>query len=326
MHAGDTFSAVDIDSSEVINVKRYLSAAGWALGMLVLILDGKTATAGASEGIQLCTQTLIPSLFPFFVLSAMLTGSLSGGGLLMAGILGGYPVGARNAANAHRAGLLTAGEAKRMVVLCNCPGPSFIFGVAAPMLGGAVHGFIVWISCLFSTLLLFLIFPKTRSIQTKTRPVSIQNALGDAIRSMAGVCGWVVLFRVLLSVLDRWLLWLLPGWARIGLYGILELSNGCIGLAGLETPVAVILAAGFVSFGGICVMLQTASVAEGISMGLYFPGKVFQSCVSMLVASFFCPGAISPALQIALIMLSAVMAFGFRKSEKRCGNPEVVIV
>ena len=36
-----------------------------AAGMLVLILDAKTALAGAKEGIQLCLYTVIPSLFPF---------------------------------------------------------------------------------------------------------------------------------------------------------------------------------------------------------------------------------------------------------------------
>lgn len=316
----------DIDSSEVISMKRYVSALGWALGMLVLILDGKTAMAGASEGIGLCIRTLIPSLFPFFVLSGMLTGSLSGGGLLLAGILGGYPVGARNAANAYRRGLMTRAEARRMVVLCNCAGPSFLFGVAAPVLGGLGGGMMVWICHLVSVGALYLIFPKTKPISCKCSPVTIQTALRDALHSMAGVCGWVVLFRVLLKILDRWVLWLLPGWGRLAFYGILEVSNGCLELGGLPQSTALILAAGFVSFGGICVMLQTAGAAEGIPMGLYFPGKVFQSCVSMLAASLFCPGAVSPAAQTVLLALAAVMAIGLRKSEKRCGNPEAVIV
>lgn len=307
-------------------MKRYWAATGWAAGMLVLILDGKTTMAGASEGIELCIRTLIPSLFPFFVLSAMLTGALSGGGILLAGILGGYPVGAANAADACRKGLISRREATRMVVLCNCAGPSFIFGVVAPAVGGPLNGMIVWFSYLVSILALYLIFPKPSQIPAPSKPVSIQTALRDAVRAMAGVCGWVVLFRVLLKILDRWVLWLLPEWARIGLYGILEFSNGCIALSGLEPSLAVVLGAGFVSFGGICVMLQTASVAEGIPLSLYFPGKVFQSCVSMLAASLFFPGAVTPAAQTVLLALAAALGCGFRKTEKRCGNPGAVIV
>ena len=44
--------------------------------LLVLILDGNTAIAGIREGIQICIQTLIPSLFPFFICSGLLTGNL----------------------------------------------------------------------------------------------------------------------------------------------------------------------------------------------------------------------------------------------------------
>ena len=42
-------------------------------GMLVLILDGKAALLGAQAGVELCLNTVIPSLFPFFVLSVLLT-------------------------------------------------------------------------------------------------------------------------------------------------------------------------------------------------------------------------------------------------------------
>ena len=44
-----------------------LACTAAALGMLVLILDSKTALAGAREGIDLCIRTVIPSLFPFFL-------------------------------------------------------------------------------------------------------------------------------------------------------------------------------------------------------------------------------------------------------------------
>ena len=49
-----------------------------ALGMLVLILDAKTALSGAAAGVELCIRTVIPSLFPFFFLSVMLTATLVG--------------------------------------------------------------------------------------------------------------------------------------------------------------------------------------------------------------------------------------------------------
>ena len=48
------------------------------LGMAVLILDSKTALTSARDGIQLCLQTVIPSLFPLVVLSGILNGAILG--------------------------------------------------------------------------------------------------------------------------------------------------------------------------------------------------------------------------------------------------------
>ena len=84
------------------------------IGLTVLILDGKTAIEGAHNGLEVCFHTVIPSLFPFIFLSSLLTGSLTGGTLihsnplrrlfripngseaiLLTGLLGGYPIGAK---------------------------------------------------------------------------------------------------------------------------------------------------------------------------------------------------------------------------------------
>ena len=303
-------------------MRKILAPLGWALGMLVLILDGKTALTGAAEGIALCMQTLIPSLFPFFVLSMMLTSTLGGGSLLLAGILGGYPVGAGNAAQAYRAGLLS--EAERMVVLCNCAGISFLFGVVSPILGSLRDTLMVWGAYLTSVLALWMIFPKTKTTHGPSKPLRLQEALWRAIRAMVGVCGWVVLFRVLLSILERWVLWLLPQWGQAVVYGVLELSNGCLFLRQIPDGLRCVLAAGFLGFGGICVMMQTASVAEGISLRLYLPGKLFQGVVSMLAASFLFPGSLSPAVQVILAVLAGVLGYILEKIEKRSGNPAAI--
>lgn len=307
-------------------MKRYLAPLGWAMGMLVLILDGKTAMAGAAAGLELCLKTLIPSLFPFFVLSMMLTGSLSGGGLLLTGVLGGYPVGAANAARLHRAGQLSRQEAERMAVLCNCAGPSFLFGVAGPVLGAPGAAVVLWGIYLLSVTVLWLLFPKSGRTPGVTQPIRLQQALTGSIRAMAGVCGWVVLFRVLIAILDRWILWILPDWGRICILGFMELSIGCLSLTEFQAGLRFVLTAGFVGFGGICVFLQTASVAQGLSLRYYFPGKLFQGALCILLASFLTPGALTPWVQFLLAVLAAFMVVILRKSEKRSGNPALVIV
>ena len=80
------FSCCCINSFEVMQMKRtrpFLSIATGCSAMLILVLDSKTALLGAQKGIELCIYTVIPSLFPFFVISILLTGALSGSSLAM---------------------------------------------------------------------------------------------------------------------------------------------------------------------------------------------------------------------------------------------------
>ena len=52
--------------------RRRLTGIFSALGFLMLILDSKTAISGAADGVELCLRTVIPALFPFFVVSSVL--------------------------------------------------------------------------------------------------------------------------------------------------------------------------------------------------------------------------------------------------------------
>ena len=95
--------------------------------MLIIILDTKTAMSGAIEGIQLCIWTVLPSLFPFFILSGIINSNLLGisirplrpltklckipkGGesLLLLGYFAGYPVGAQLITQEYYNGKLSA--------------------------------------------------------------------------------------------------------------------------------------------------------------------------------------------------------------------------
>ena len=55
---------------------RYFIALGCVLCAAILVLDGDVVAAGALSGVQLCLQTVIPSLFCFMALTGFL-GSFS---------------------------------------------------------------------------------------------------------------------------------------------------------------------------------------------------------------------------------------------------------
>ncbi len=134
-----------------------------AAAMLILIVDGRTALTGAKEGLDLALTTVIPSLFPFFFLSALLTGSMVGRtsrwlqplgrlfgltcgteALLIPAFLGGYPAGAQSVAAAAASGRITRKDTSRLLSFCNNAGPSFLFGMAGTMFSDPAAPWILW--------------------------------------------------------------------------------------------------------------------------------------------------------------------------------------
>ena len=303
---------------EVMDLKQGVTCTLCGAGILVLILDSSTALAGAAEGLQLCLGTLIPGLFPFFVLSGMLTASMPRGGLLLAGILGGYPVGARNAAEAYRNGQISKEDAQRMAVLCNCPGPAFIFGVAGQLftLGQTA---LLWGIYLTSVGVLWLLLPRCRCIHP-AEPVTLTSAIQSSLKAMASVCGWVVLMRTVLAVLERWVLWLLPDWAQALAAGMVELTNGMLMLGAVEENSRFVLAAGILGFGGICVAMQTMGVTQGLKMDRYFPGKILQGCICAALAALAMRVMLPLSIWSILAVLGTSAALKLRKIENSYGN------
>lgn len=200
----------------------FLSSLGAFFGILLLILDGKTALIGARTGIGLCLMTVIPALFPFIVLSGLLMGMSFGllkplgqlcnlprgaEALLIPAFLGGYPLGAQSTATAWRAGLLEKEEAEKILAFCSNTGPSFLFGMVAPLFPRPWMAWALWGIHLAAAILTARLMPSDRnrivSLGSKNG-ASLSESLRNAVRIMGVICGWVVLFRVVIAFLQRW--------------------------------------------------------------------------------------------------------------------------
>lgn len=289
-------------------MKRVWTAAVCALGLLLLILDTKTAVAGAYDGLMLCIRSVIPSLFPFFVLSGMLTGALIGADLkvlapvgrlcrmpkgsesiLLTGLLGGYPVGAQAISQAYDRGQLTRKDAQRLLGFCSNAGPSFLFGMVACKFTSVKFTWALWAIHIVSAILTGILLPgkssNSVSVAKKEMP-DFSASMQSSLKAMATVCGWVILFRCIIAFLQRWFLWLLPTDAQISVIGILELANGCVSLDSITNErIRFIVCSGILALGGACVAMQTASVTGKLGMGYYLYGKLLQCIISLMLSS-----------------------------------------
>ena len=316
-----------------------LSCAAAALGMLALILDSRTATQAAAGSIELCIRAVIPSLLPFFLLSGFLTGNLQGGkwiaklfrcpencgSLLLTGFLGGYPVGARLAAQEYHSRHITKKQADRLLLFCSQAGPSFLFGITGGKLDKPYLTWLLWIILLLSALSVAWLFPGSSELpvwKTEEKRTALTDAMYASIKAMAVVCGWVIIFSVLIAFLKRWFFWLLPESAQVLFCGLLELTNGCLMLKNVHSPLLRLLIASVIlNFGGICVLMQTASVTEGLSLRRYILGKALQTCFAVLYTLSFMG---YPALLLVVFLI--FFGINLINSRNTSSNPAKLVV
>ena len=264
-------------------------------GILVWFLtDAGRVRAAAAEALTLCGESVIPALFPFLAVSGLLVSMGFGewisplfAGLmgplfrlpgqassaLLLGLVGGYPIGARTAADLYRQGLLTAGEAERLLAFCNNSNPVFLISVLGVGVFGSVRaGVWLWLIHLLSALLTGLLFrggkaparrEKVRAVSCRTvsLPAAVVSSVRSAANGMLSVCAFVTLFYVLISPLAE-----RSGLLPTALVGLVELFS----LTPLLTPdtFGFVLAAACAGWGGLSVLCQTAAVLDGTGLRL----------------------------------------------------------
>jgi len=210
--------------------KIFLTAASF-LGLLLLILDSKTALMGANEGISLVWTVLVPSIFPFLFLSIYLSGSAHGSRLtlcepltrflhlpegreylLIPAFLGGYPAGAQAVSQVWYSGMLSRENAEKMLSFCNNAGPSFLFGMVSSCFMDAKKIWLLWIIHILGAITAARLHPcryEKTCTYAKKSAISASSALKQSISVMAVISSWAILFRVVIAFADRWFLWLL---------------------------------------------------------------------------------------------------------------------
>ena len=325
--------------------KNIFSKAIPAVTFLLMILDSKHCLSAAKDAVDMCIQSLIPSLFPFLFLSIYLCDRLGNAGIrllrfprrligmpegsesiLLLGLIGGYPVGAQAIAHANSRGNIARSEANRLVSFCNNAGPAFIFGMCSVLFDTKWAPWFLWGIQVASAFLVGVLSRKSptssRAENKVTSPMHMTAILERSVKTMGSICGWVILFRIMIHFASRWFLWLLPEYLRIILCGSTELVNGIMLLPTVKSRAfRFILASGLLSFGGICVTMQTKSVAPFLDLKKYLAGKMQQTLFSMMLALptaslLFQERSSAVQLTISLIILIIVPLIPYKLKNK----------
>lgn len=213
-----------------------LLGVGLLLASLALVLWPEQAMESMRDGLRLCGNVIVPSLFPFFVLSSLVVelgmsrylGKLlepvmaplfrvngNCAAALALGFVGGYPVGARTAIQIYERGQCSRTEAERMLAFCNNSGPAFILGaVGAGVFGSGLAGLLLYLVHLAASLVIGILFrfykshekPQTRKsqgpqFQAASFPSAFTSSITGALQSTINICAFILFFTVFLRIL-----------------------------------------------------------------------------------------------------------------------------
>lgn len=281
---------------------RNYVAFGIVLLFLVMLICPKAVFTGASEGLLLWFQIILPTLFPFLLVTNLLlsTGSIhfissafggtlsrifkvskSGSFAVLTGFLCGYPMGAKTAADLTVSGYISREEGQYLLSFCNNTSPVFILN------------FIVWKTLkderlMLPTLCILLAAPIIVSFFTRRKYLSgkhIFAELSAGTSPSTSLSAQNISFReVDNSIMDSFETLVKVG-GYIMLFSVmlelfqhlpvaipglqytlpfLEVTNGIVMFAETTLPVAVSypLILGLTAFGGFCSVAQTQCMVQ----------------------------------------------------------------
>lgn len=303
-----------------------LAFAAVSVFSLTLILrNSEIAIRQMARGLSLCVTTVIPSLFPFMILSELIVASgtanvvgrllakpfrwlfgISGDGgcAILLGFFCGFPVGTRCALSLYDSGRIDEKELSFLLSFCNTPSSAFLVNaVGISLFGDRSLGLLLYCVTLLSAALTGIVGshlmgvrkraakPSPSSHTNASRPNGISvftDAVGSSALAMLRICAFVVFFSAFLGTLEHLVEGLaLPQTLGALLVSFFEMTAGVSRAAACPSPLGESIAAFAVGFSGLSVCFQMIGLCEDrpVSFRPYLFAKLFQGLLCALLLS-----------------------------------------
>lgn len=214
------------------NVLVYLVTLFLLLLTICILINPSKYINSCHSGLVIWATSVLPSLFPFFVITKLLTELKSldkffnkfsalnyklfkapncSGYIFGMSIISGYPVGAKLISDFYEKGLISSNDANKLVTFCSTSGPLFIIGtVGSIMLKNSRIGYLLYISHILASVLNGILFRnKFASEKTANTPSSntvdyastLPSSMSSSISSILVVGGFVAIFYMIIDIL-----------------------------------------------------------------------------------------------------------------------------
>ncbi len=230
---------LSISNFHILNFKK----SSYLICSLFLLLFGfflskypEISINGVKEGIKICIELLVPSLFPFIFFSSLMINSgvykligiifsplssiffIPKGAIsvFLLSMVGGYPVGAKGIKDLFDKKIINSEQAERMLMFCVNSGPSFVLGVIGTSLlknskaSFAILKSQILSSCMIAILLGILSRRKYRKLYNANNQLSnisfetaLINSCESSCYSILNICTLVIIFNIFFLFLSQ---------------------------------------------------------------------------------------------------------------------------
>lgn len=348
---------------KIIQRRNLLSVIGVFICCYLLFMMPYAVSSGITNGLEICFHTILPSLFPFMVLSSYIIktdtfssvyGALSpltrflfkqpdcAVAVIIMGLIGGFPVGAKMTAMLFEEGKISKNEAQRLCMFCVNGGPAFIItAIGIGMFGSNKAGVIMFISLCVSSIVIGIISrffgdKNRREVKHKSNGqnplLALSSSVSDNVNSILSICAWIILFSAVTECIKELKL---NDNIYTALVSVLEVTKGCAQIAE-KMPIEIVT--GVIGFGGFCVHCQVYSFVRttGLKYIRFFTGRVINGALSAVIChlllmafpvdletglqnvSGVAPFSVSLPAFISVFVMCIIMIFDIDSKRKVC--------
>ena len=281
----------------------------------LLVFISKEIAAFVVEGLNLCANTIIASVFPFMIISDLISSycrfkgastvsrmfervfkingqAISG---FICGCLCGFPVGVKVGVDLYKDGTISKSECERLIGFSNNAGPAFVIGGIGCLIRGSIQdGVVLYTTMIISAIVVGWIFgigeKASKNVNyMENKPFNFAYTVKTASQNTLIICGFVTIFSVICGVVK---MILKNDILYAAFIPLLEVGNAAKILGGTEfisRELSLILTAFAISFSGISVHMQSKSflTTTDISMKKYYLMKLLEGLLSATIISIF---------------------------------------